>query len=199
MIKNVCFNDPGCPIELPGSRHKFTSFGKFISMNRFTILFVFAALAAPVLQAENPVLTDTRASYEYVRTNILKAAEKMPEAEYSFKPSADVRTFGELIAHVADAQTGICGLAKEGYKRGDAASKTSKAELIAALKASNNACDDAYNSIKETQLNEIVKTPLGEKPRLGVLTFNVAHDNESYGTIVVYLRLKGIVPPSSEK
>lgn len=165
-----------------------------------SILHIAFGLSTTVacLHAQNTFSTEAKASYQFAKTTLLKAAEKMPESEYSFKPTPDVRTFGQLIAHVADAQMGICGMAKGEPKRGDAASKKGKADLVAALKASNDFCDEAYSAMTDEAGAVIVKTPFGQKPKLGVLNFNTAHDNEMYGTISVYLRLKGIVPPSSE-
>jgi hypothetical protein len=169
-------------------------------MNRLAVSISIAATLGVVgLRAQNPLSDDVKNAYQGVKINILKAAEKMPEAEYSFKPTPDVRTFGQLIAHVADAQMGICGFAKGEPRRGDAASKTSKADLIAALKASSDFCDGVYNSMTDVNGTALVKVFGKEKPKLGVLNFNVAHDNEMYGTIAVYLRLKDIVPPSSER
>src|ERR1700730_11685626 len=159
---------------------------------------VAATLAVVTLQAQNPLSGDVKAAYQPVKINILKAAEKMPESEYGFKPTPDVRTFGQLIAHVADAQVGMCGVARGEPRRGDAAVKTSKADLVAALKASNDVCDGVYNTITDADGATIVKMFGREKPKLSVLYFNIAHDDETYGTIAVYLRLKGIVPPSSE-
>jgi DinB superfamily len=159
---------------------------------------VAATLAVATLQAQNPLSGDVKAAYQPAKINILKAAEKMPESEYGFKPTPDVRTFGQLIAHVADAQIGMCGVARGEPRRGDAASKTSKSDLISALKASNDVCDGVYNTITDADGATIVKMFGREKPKLGVLNFNIAHDNEMYGTISVDLRLKGIVPPSSE-
>jgi uncharacterized damage-inducible protein DinB len=141
---------------------------------------------------------EVTAVYRGVSANILKAAEKMPEADYAFKPAAEVRTFGQLIAHVADGQMAMCSMTKGEMKRGDAASKTSKADLVAALKASAELCDGAYSGMTDADGAAIVKTPLGNKSKLGLLNFNVAHDNEMYGTMAVYLRMKGIVPPSTE-
>jgi hypothetical protein len=162
-------------------------------------LFLGAAIAVAALQAQNRLSEEVKAAYQPLKLNILNAAEKMPDSEYGFRPTMEVRTFGQLIAHVAEAQMAICGVAKGlPPKRGDAAPKTAKAELIAALKASNEFCDGAYNAMTDQDGAEIVKTPFGPKPKLGVLTFNSEHDAESYGTIAVYLRLKGIVPPSSE-
>jgi uncharacterized damage-inducible protein DinB len=162
------------------------------------ILFGVATTVA-ALQAQNRFSEEAKAAYQPIKLNLLKAAEKMPDSEYGFKPTTDVRTFGQLIAHVAEAQTAICGVVKGiPFKRDDSPSKTAKADLIAALKASNEFCDGVYNAMTDQDGAEIVKTPFGPKPKLGVLNFNVAHDSETYGTIAVYLRLKGIVPPSSE-
>jgi hypothetical protein len=168
-------------------------------MYRFILnISLGAAMTAAALHAQNPLAGDTMAGYQPIKANLLKAAEKMPESEYGFKPEGEGRTFGQLIAHAADAQMGICGMAKGEPERGDAASKTAKADLIAALKASNDFCDAVYAAMTDKEGTALVKTPFGQKPKLGVLNFNVAHDNETYGTIAVYLRLKGIVPPSSE-
>jgi hypothetical protein len=156
------------------------------------------AMTAAALHAQNRLSEDAKASYQPIKMNILKAAEKMPDAAYGFQPTAEVRTFGQLIAHVAEAQMTICGIAKGAPKRGDTSSKTTKDELIAALKASNEYCDAVYNTMTDQDGTKLVKTPFGQKPKLGVLNFNTAHDDETYGTMVVYLRLKGIVPPSSE-
>ena len=94
---------------------------------------VAATLAVVTLQAQNPLSDDVKAAYQAAKINILKAAEKMPESEYSFKPTPDVRTFGQLIAHVADAQMVMCGVAKGEPRRGDAASKTSKSLISAPI------------------------------------------------------------------
>ena len=165
-----------------------------------SLSFVLFA-AATALRAQNPMTAEVTAAYKEVSANILKAAEKMQDADYGFKPAPESRTFGQLIAHVADAQMGLCGAARGEMKRGDAAKKTSKAELVAALKASSEFCDNAYSGMTDAEAAIIVdsKTRLGSKSRIGLLNFNVAHDNEMYGTIAVYLRLKGLVPPSTEE
>src|SRR5215472_16553959 len=98
-------------------------------------LFFGAAMAVASLQAQNRLSEDAKTAYQPIKLNILKAADKMPDAEYGFKPTTEVRTFGQLIAHVAEAQMGICGVATGAPKRLDAASKTAKADLIAALRA----------------------------------------------------------------
>jgi uncharacterized damage-inducible protein DinB len=171
-------------------------------MKRVVSSFSFVLFAAATdLRAQNTLTAEVTSAYKGVSANILKAAEKMPDADYAFKPAPAFRTFGQLIAHVADAQMALCGAARGELKRADAAKKTSKAELVAALKASGQLCDDAYSGMTDAQGVIIVdrKLPLGGKSKLGVLNFNVAHDNEMYGAIAVYLRLKGLVLPSTEE
>lgn len=138
-----------------------------------------------------------RQSYNQVKNNLLKAADAMPEADYDFKPTPEERSFGGWIAHVADAQTGGCSRSLGTPKTPDASSKTSKADLVAALKASFDTCDAAYAALTDANANEPVQSFRGSTPRLAALAGNVNHDNECYGSIAVYLRLKGIVPPST--
>lgn len=169
-------------------------------MNRIAIVTLFvAAFGVAALEAQdNPFSADAKGAYTNIKNTLLKAADKMPEENYSFKTVPAVRTYGEMIAHVADAQMGICGAAKGEQKKGTAASKTSKADLVAALKESFAFCDGAYDSMTDSAGAAKVKMFGREMTKLGVLNFNTMHDNEMYGTMVAYLRIKGIVPPSSE-
>jgi len=170
-------------------------------VNRFSKMMFLAALtsAAGLYAQSNPYSTEVKANYNNAKNNLLKAADKMSEADYDFKATPDVRTYGQLIGHVADAQMGICGMAKGEQKKGGAGEMTSKADLVAALKASFDYCDSAYDALNDTDGTQTVKMFGRDRTKLGVLDFNVIHDNEMYGTIAVYLRLKGIVPPSSER
>ena len=122
----------------------------------------------------------------------------MPEENYSFRTTPAVRTYGEIIGHIADTNLLLCGMAKGEQKTGNAGTKTSKADLVAALKASFDYCDPIYNSMTDSSGAAMVKMFGRDVTKLGVLNFNIAHDNEMYGTAVAYLRIKGIVPPSSE-
>jgi hypothetical protein len=110
-----------------------------------------------------------------------------------------VRTYGEIIGHIADIQLMLCGIAKGENKQGDAGTKKTKAELTAALKASFDYCDGLYNTMTDADGATMVKMFGRDLTKLGVLNFNVAHDNEMYGTAVAYLRIKGLVPPSSQR
>jgi hypothetical protein len=143
--------------------------------------------------------TELKQMYTGVKNNLTRMAEKMPEENYSFKPTPDIRSFGELIAHVADSQTRTCSAVNGEAKQPNAASKTTKADLVAALKESFATCDTAYDALTDAGAAEMIKTARGERSKLGALAGNVSHSNEEYGYMAVYLRLKGVVPPSSER
>ena len=129
----------------------------------------------------------------------MRAAEKMPEENYNFKPADTVRSFGGEVAHAAEWQMNTCGWAKGEPTTNPAAGKTSKADLVAALKSAFAYCDSVYDSLTDGNATQMVKAMGGrEMTRLSVLWFNVSHNNETYGTMVPYMRIKGIVPPSSE-
>ncbi len=158
------------------------------------------ALAGTLAAQTNVVVTETKTNYTNISTNLLKGAEKMPESAYSFRPVPEERTFGELVGHIADAQTRICSSATGTTKAADSSKLTAKADLVAALKASFDLCDSVFASTNNE--NAMSMVPMGrggaQRSRIGTLNYDVVHNNESYGTMVVYLRLKGIVPPSSE-
>lgn len=139
-----------------------------------------------------------KGAYSRIKTNFEKAAEKMPEQDYSFKPAEAVETFGQRVAHIADPQLATCsGLTGE-RRMGSAKSKTSKADLVAALNESFAACDKAFDALTDSNAMETVAAGRGPQPRINVLYGIVVHANEVYGAMGVYMRLKGIVPPSSE-
>jgi uncharacterized damage-inducible protein DinB len=163
-----------------------------------SVLFA-AALSAVALQPQIPAshIAEVKQRYATVRDNLQKTAEAMPEENYGFKPTPDIRSFGELIAHVADAQTGICGGAAGQPKRGTAAGKKAKAELVAALKESSAACDAVFDGTTEANSGSPVSMGQMKASRLGLLEYNMGHDLEEYGYLAVYLRLKGVVPPTS--
>ena len=142
-------------------------------------------------------VAEAKNDYTAVKTNLTKASEKMPEEGYSFQATPSVRTFGALIAHVTEVQLWVCGTLMGSKSKPPEPGKT-KAELVAALKASFAACDSAYDSVTAVNQSQIAGTGLLKRSRLAVLFLNNEHDNETYGTMSLYLRLKGIVPPSSE-
>lgn len=157
-------------------------------------------LAAPVF-AQNPLAAGQKFLHTSIKTNILRSAEKMPEENYSFKPTPEVRSFGQLLGHIADAQYLFCSavLGEANPAPGVEKSKTSKSDLVKALNEAFAYCDRAYDTMTDAQAAAMVKFFGAEQAKLTVLSFNTAHNNEHYGNIVTYLRMKGLVPPSSER
>jgi hypothetical protein len=139
-----------------------------------------------------------KTAYGRIKANFQKAAEKMPEENYSFKPVDAVETFGQRVAHIADPQLATCTALTGERKMGTARSKTAKADLVAAIKESFTACDAAFDALTDANAMEVVSAGRGAQPRINVLYGLVVHANEVYGAMGVYMRLKGIVPPSSE-
>ncbi len=162
----------------------------------FPILLTFAAVAN-AQPAANPTITETRQMYTAIKNNLVRMAEKMPAEDYSFKPVAEIRSFGDTIAHMADSQARTCAQVLGEQKSVDAASKKTKDELVAAFKASFDICDAAWDSLTPANAAEIPQG--GRRSRLGTLVYNLGHQDEEYGYLAVYLRLKNIVPPSSDR
>jgi hypothetical protein len=168
-------------------------------MTRSPLLILAASLAgacALQAQATNPVIAEGKSHYAAVKTNFLKAADKMPEDAYEFKATPDVQSFADRILHVA-GQIRTCATVKGEQKQIDI-TKKSKADVVAALKASFDECDAAWDSMTDATAVEMLAGRGGQTSKLGTLIRNTNHDSEMYGYICVYMRLKGIVPPSSE-
>jgi uncharacterized damage-inducible protein DinB len=160
----------------------------------------FILAAALYAQDANPLSSDVKRTYAEVKDNILRSAEKMPEENYNFRPAPRVRTFGQILGHVAQEQyLYFCGPLKGEQKAADIErTKTSKADLIAALKDSFAYCDAVYDQMKDQDATTVVNTGGNKSTRLRLLWMNIVHDESHYGNLVTYLRIKGIVPPSTE-
>src|SRR6267378_1069931 len=156
------------------------------------------------LQAQTPDLKSAsgypKMVQEQVSAWIAGAAEKMPEEQYAFKPDPAVRSFGQILGHIADADYLFCSavLGEDRSSPGIEKTKTTKAELTSALHDAFAYCNRAYDTLTDASANETVKAFGQERNKLGVLWFNASHNLEHYGNLVVYMRLKGIVPPSSD-
>ena len=142
-------------------------------------MILVAACAVSAHAQSNPMSADTRLLYTMIKTNIIKAAEKMPEANYSFKPTPDVRSFGQLIGHLADAQYEFCAPVKGENKAMDLEKTlTSKAALVQALKTAFAYCDGAYDALTDATAGDKLKFFGADHTRLFPLSFNTAHSNE---------------------
>lgn len=180
--------------------------------SRSTLILALAALLAPAAasaQQGNQAPPQTiglaagiQRGYASVKQNLLEAAEKMPAENFMFQATPDVRYFAELFGHVANAQFNACSQARgeanpnQGVNNEE---KHGKAEAVAALKASFDYCDPAVAALTDQSALELVQSGRNQMARGWVLANLVAHSNEMYGTTAVYMRLKGLVPPSTER
>ncbi|MEQ1909394.1 MAG: DinB family protein [Vicinamibacterales bacterium] len=174
----------------------------------FVVAGVFLAASSAIAQPPAGPLTLTASlnrGYNSVKLNLTEEAAKMPEADYGFKPgpAPELRTYGQLFAHVAMAQAGSCAVAlgqpnpNQGHNL-ETELKT-KAEFQKALADSFALCDKAFAALTEQNATELVKQGQGEIARAALLANVVTHSNEMYGTGAVYMRAKGLVPPSTER
>ncbi len=170
-----------------------------MKINKYSTRVLAAAFATILHAQNNPLSADAKRAFNGIKNNILKSAEKMPDENYSFRPTPAVRSFGQLIGHVADYHYIFCGAANGESKNSDLeTAKTSKADLIAVLKQSIAYCDGIFDAQSDAKAAEMIKLGNGQRTRLSRLYTVISHDNEHYGNIVTYLRMKDLVPPSSE-
>ena len=161
------------------------------------------AVSSPALAQTSPYAASAKQVFAMVKDNITKSADQMKEADYAFKPVDTVRSFGAILGHIANANFMICSMgsgAANPMKDTDIEkTKTTKADLQKALAESFAFCDAQFDAMTEAKAGEMVDFFRGSKlQRLNVLQFNIAHDMEHYGNLVTYLRIKGLVPPSSQ-
>src|SRR5258708_3742723 len=162
-------------------------------MKLLAVLF----LAACFLHAQdaNPFSADAPHANDQAKSNILKSAEKIPEENYSFKPAPRVRTFGQILGHLAEEQYLYCGTAKGERKAADVEkAKTAKADLLAALQESFAYCDAVYAALTDATAAETVQIGQSQRTRLHILCVNTLHVTSPYGNLVPYLRIICIVP-----
>lgn len=166
-----------------------------------TLLICMLAPAVFAQTDANPLSTWNKGAYARVKGVLLRSADKMPEENYSFKPTEAVRSYGQILGHLADAQYIFCSaaLGEKAEPPNVEKTKTSKADLIAALKEGFAYCDKAYDGMTDASGAQTVKFFGRDTPKLGVLEFNLMHNMEHYGNLVTYLRMKDIVPPTSEQ
>lgn len=170
-------------------------------MNRPLVIVTMALAYIPLWAQSNPYSSSLRTDYQGIRDYFIRAAEDMPEAGYAFKPSPGVRTFGQQIAHVADDQYNLCAPARgETRKAAYTAIESSlsrKEDLVPALKQAFAYCDAAYDELTDASGTEATSNT--KRTRFGMLNWNLWHTWEHYGNVVVYFRMKGLVPPTSQR
>ena len=158
------------------------------------------AASAAFAQPANPLTANAKVQLAALTGFVIRSAEKVPEDLYAFRPTPDVRTMGQLYGHVADALFAMCATAAGSKPPRTGIEKTvsAKPELVAALKEGVSYCNTVFDGMTDQKGVETVPFYFGPTPRLSVLYFTVTHTYEHYGNLVTYMRLKNIVPPSSE-
>ena len=165
-----------------------------------TVLLASAGAGTLGAQDANPISANMKQSWANIRDLLTQTAEKMPEENYRFKPTPEVQDFGQRMAHVIGFNMRTCAQQKGEQKNVTLSAAPSKAEITAAMKAANEECDAVFNALTDADLLKTVNTGRGPRMRLALLEGLVLeHSQEVYGYVCVYLRLKGIVPPSSER
>ena len=170
-----------------------------------TAALVLMALPVSVLAQgpPNPITAALRSTWNSAKTNVRRSADVMPEAKYNFKPVDGVRTYGALLAHIAGASYEFCAAAK-GEKAPHAEdefekSAKTKADIVKALDGAIAYCDEVYTSLDDAKSAEMGPGAFGgpQVARAANLIGNTGHFQEHYGNLVTYLRINGLVPPSS--
>lgn len=172
-------------------------------------IWAFAIFVAPALAqspaGSGPVASAVRTAWDGAKRNLTQSAELMPESDYGFRPVESVRTFGQILAHVAGANYVFCSAARgEKSPHAEAAfekTATTRAQIIKVLGDSIAYCNAAYAVLDDKRAAEIVDLPfgMGKGARALPLMLNTGHVQEHYGNLVTYFRIKGIVPPSSRQ
>jgi uncharacterized damage-inducible protein DinB len=167
-------------------------------MKLLSAVLLFAGVAAAQNTPANPLVTVSKNIYAIAKNDILGSVDKIPEELWSFQPTPEVRTVAQLFAHVADGQYEFCSVAAgEKVSKGIEKADKTKAEIVPALKEAFAYCDGVYAKMTDADAAQLVSFFGMKITKLGAMDFNTAHTMEHYGNLVTYMRIKGIVPPSS--
>ena len=163
-------------------------------------LIALPARAGAQQASTDPLTAALKGQFEGVSRTVAAAAQQMPEDKYGYRATPDVRTFGEFIGHIADVQYVFCSNAKgePNPNKGSLEKLSGKAAYVKAIADSNAYCSSVWAGMTDKALVELVGPAGRQQARGAGLSFNTAHTNEHYGNLVTYLRINGMVPPSSQ-
>ena len=149
----------------------------------------------------DPLSAALKRQWDTIALNLKESAEVVPADKYSFKPSQDVKTFAGEMGHAANTHYFFCARIKgePNPNKADYEKETNKDALVKAVIASNEYCSSVINAANDKWLMEMVGQGPQAQPRGAVLAAHIAHSNETYGTVVPYMRMSGIVPPSTAR
>jgi hypothetical protein len=149
-------------------------------------------------QTEDRSTLEIRQDFYEVTNDIRKAADKMPESDYDFRPNPTMRSFRELVAQIADAQISMCNSVFADLKdRLRKRTTNSKEDLGKAMGTAFTECYQAFSELSAEDGSKTVSTSMGERTRIDALTMILLHNNEEYGVMSVYLLLKDVTPPAT--
>ena len=174
-------------------------------MRKLVLTIVALAFSVTSAAAQNPISDGIRSQWNGVKRNIRESAEQMTDEHYNFKPTPEVRSFGAILSHVAGASYLFCAAARgEKSPHGEEDFEKTATTRAAIIKATNDAiayCDAAFTALTDATAAQMVDAPFGSNkiPRAQALIGQIGHNNEHYGNLVTYFRLKGMVPPSSKR
>jgi uncharacterized damage-inducible protein DinB len=182
--------------------------GEMVMKRRSMYLVIVCLVALGTAEAQNPpaaadpLSSSLKRIYDSMKRNIIESAEKMPDANFDFKPTPEVKSYAEMLGHVADSQYGYCARLKgeaSPMKESVERTKKAKTEMVEAVKAAFAYCDGIFGSMTDDLLKQTVKVGTQDVPKAFYAAQVVSHISEHYGNLVTYLRLKGLVPPSTER
>jgi len=165
------------------------------------ILAVLFMIPGTLAGQSQPARTLTMVSalqqkYEEIKRNLRETAEAMPEGDFTYRPTAAIRSFGELFGHVANSQFNNCSIAKAEPNPSSGTDNETKATRVEILKALNDSfayCDTAYAALTSETAMQMVRQGENQVMRGYALMNNVWHNTEVYGSAATYLRLKGLI------
>ena len=178
----------------------FRSIARVVVPVGIASVFVSASLANAQqgmpnpIAAPNPLTTTISIFRSNMQDKIMKSADAMPKSKYSYRPAKEVRSFAEILTHVADISYTLCSNVKGDANPATPTAKVSKTEIIAYLKGSFDYCDGAYSGFTDAHLNDPADFFGVKTNKMFVLTQVANHDALHYGNLVTYLRLNGLVP-----
>src|SRR5271155_3715637 len=180
----------------------FRTIGRVVIPVGMVYVSVLASLASAQISpnlpnpiaATNPLTTTLAIFRSNMQDKIMKSADAMPESKYSYRPTKDVRSFAEILNHVADISYILCSNVKGEATPGMAAAKGSKAEIKAYLKGSFDYCDGVYSGFTDAHLNDPANFFGVKTNKMFILTQVGNHDALHYGNLVTYLRINDLEP-----
>jgi uncharacterized damage-inducible protein DinB len=168
--------------------------------NKIVLATLLLAIGSPTFASAQTVTSSLLGLFEITKDQVIASAEMLDEELYAFRPTDEVRSMGELFAHIANAQYAFCSAAAgesspatENFEE----TRTTKAAIIEALEMGFGYCEGVYARMTDEMGARSVDFFTGPNTAFGVLAFNSAHNYEHYGNLVTYMRLNGITPPSS--